>query len=190
MNEFKINQYLSVRLEEGRWGLKPHIYVDEKKFECENNTYAIIHDFENLVQTKDVRTINDVFCQLVPMFEADWEDLYQYEYDLTPQEEFWCCCSNLQVWAEHNYDCNLLYYEIAFPVLKMLKEAEDPTARKVYIQEIKKIFLAGKYFERIFLLKNGFFDEFYENEIMDLLKHVDIDLRLAMIFCCRFLFSL
>jgi len=37
---------------------------------------------------------------------------------ITPEEEFWGHCSNLQTWVEHNYDTNILDDNLAFPLLK------------------------------------------------------------------------
>ncbi len=42
---------------------------------------------------------------------------------IPPETEFWAHCSNLQVWAENNYDTRLLHMSIAFSLLKELAEA-------------------------------------------------------------------
>ncbi|GAG56050.1 unnamed protein product, partial [marine sediment metagenome] len=50
-------------------------------------------------------------------------------YLITPEQEFWAHCSNLQTWAEHHYDTRLLHSNISFPLLRRLTEAGDPVAK-------------------------------------------------------------
>ena len=54
------------------------------------------------------------------------------------EEVFWGLCSNLQLWAERNYDTNLLRHNLAFPLLKTLTKAGDPKAKRVLPEEIIK----------------------------------------------------
>lgn len=63
--------------------------------------------------------------------------------DITPEEEFWGHCSNLQAWVENNYDTRLLHSNIAFPLLKKLTEAGDPNTNKVFKEEIARRFESG-----------------------------------------------
>lgn len=39
--------------------------------------------------------------------------------------EFWGHCSNLQVWAENNYDTRLLHRNLSSPLLKQLSDLGD-----------------------------------------------------------------
>jgi hypothetical protein len=55
---------------------------------------------------------------------------------LEPKMEFWGHCSNIQAWAENDYDTRLLHRNLAFPLLKKLVEAGDPRAKRVFKEEI------------------------------------------------------
>jgi len=56
--------------------------------------------------------------------------------NITPEQEFWGHCSNIQAWVEHNYDTRILMSNISFPLLRELTKAGDPQAKKVYKEEI------------------------------------------------------
>jgi tetratricopeptide (TPR) repeat protein len=55
---------------------------------------------------------------------------------LSIEEEVAAHASNIQAWAEHDYDTRLLHSNIAFPVLKALAWAGDPKAMRVLFPEI------------------------------------------------------
>ncbi|MFX1269530.1 MAG: hypothetical protein ACFFAK_16335, partial [Promethearchaeota archaeon] len=57
-------------------------------------------------------------------------------HDITPEEEFWGHCSNIQAWVENEYDTRILKSNISFPLLRELTQAGDPLARKVFKDEI------------------------------------------------------
>ena len=80
----------------------------------------------------------------------NWKDKYLKELELTEEQiylsledEFWGHCSNIQVWAENDYDTRLIHYNLAFPLLKKLTEAGDPQAKKVFREEIVKRYKSG-----------------------------------------------
>ena len=39
---------------------------------------------------------------------------------IDPETEFWGHCSNLEAWAENNYDTRFLHRNLAFPLLKII----------------------------------------------------------------------
>ncbi len=47
-------------------------------------------------------------------------------------------CSNLQAWAENNYNTNILHSNLSFPLLTELNKAGDPIAKRVFGEEIAK----------------------------------------------------
>ena len=55
---------------------------------------------------------------------------------LSPEEEFWGHCSNLQVWAEHDYNTRLLKANLSFPLLEALAKAGDSKANVRLKEEI------------------------------------------------------
>ena len=62
---------------------------------------------------------------------------------LSPEDEFWGHCSNIQAWVENYYDTRLIHHNLAFPLLKKLTEAGDPIAKKVFKEEIVKRYKTG-----------------------------------------------
>lgn len=65
------------------------------------------------------------------------KDIRPNELGITPEQEFWAHCSNIQAWAEHNYDSRLIHSNLAFPLLKKLSQQQDPAILKQFKQEIK-----------------------------------------------------
>jgi len=58
--------------------------------------------------------------------------------ELDSESEFWGHCSNLQVWAENDYNASLIHSNLAFPLLKELVLLNDLKAKKVFKEEIAK----------------------------------------------------
>lgn len=121
MSEFQVNKYLTLRKEnEGTV-----IYVGGQRFrQCK---YLLLDiPINNLQSINQVESIDEAIEGL---------DRTQ-EIELPLNIEFWGHCSNLQVWAENNYDSRLLHRGLAFPLLKRLTEVGDPVARDVFKKEI------------------------------------------------------
>jgi len=55
---------------------------------------------------------------------------------LTVQEEVFARASNIQAWADNDYDTRLLHSNISFPLLNALAEAGDAKARRVIGSEV------------------------------------------------------
>ena len=128
MSEFKINKYLSLKLEYG----ETNIYINERKIDqckyllLDKISHSEIPNFLESFESVDEATVNaDHSLENTP-------DL------IPPETEFWAHCSNLQVWAENNYDTRLLHMSIAFSLLKELAEAGDVVAKRVFKEEIAK----------------------------------------------------
>lgn len=125
-NEYKINDFISLRLEKG----KTVIYVKDEKFlQCKYLLIEIpkdrLEDFDNFM------SIDDVSEKLDHSLETRM-DCNQ----LSPEIEFWGHCSNLQAWSENSYDTSLLHSNLAFPLLKKLTDVGDPKAKRVFKNEV------------------------------------------------------
>lgn len=125
--EFKINDYLSLKLEDS----KTEIYIANKKFrQCK---YLLLDiPVDDLSSFKQIDSVDEAAFKLNASFGAFSDSLAK----IPPDTEFWGHCSNLQVWYEYDYDTRLIHRNIAFPILKKLTEAGDPLARKVFKKEI------------------------------------------------------
>ena len=133
MKEFKINHYLTLKLEEE----KTVIYVANKSFrQCKFLLLSIpIDDIELL---EEIESIDEIAEKLDNSFEHEGD-----HNKMLPEVEFWGHCSNLQVWYENNYNTRLLHRDLAFPLLHELVKAGDPEASKSFTEEIARRIESG-----------------------------------------------
>ncbi len=121
MLKFKISKFLSVILDED---LQTKIFIDGKEFiQCSHVLVTMqLDDIENLNLLSSVDEIpQDPQEVLIP-----------------PKVKFFVHCSNLQAWAENNYDTRMIHSNLAFPLLKKLTEVGDLQAERVFKEEIIK----------------------------------------------------
>ena len=107
--EFSINTHLSLK----KINDTIQIYVDNESFnQCR---YLLIvdphknknhHEVDSIDEAESLYN-NNLEIKLAP------EDL-----GITKEQEFWAHCSNLQAWAENDYDTRLLHSNLSFPLLK------------------------------------------------------------------------
>lgn len=140
MLSFKVSNFLTLRLEEG-WTI---LYVNGEEFiQCKGLFISNPHLYDNIASVDDIES------------EVIQEE---NKFVISPEEEFWGHCSNLQVWFEHNYDARLLHSNLAFPLLKKLAEIGDITASKKLKIEIMERFAEGSESTREYLVESGFID--------------------------------
>ncbi len=166
--EFKVNEYITVKLE----GKKTHIYLKGNKFAICMFLFLNI-PVENTNPLDDVKSIDEVAKIFVDPMEI--RIISSYKRDILPEEEYWGYCSNLQVWAENNYDTRLLHSNIAFPLLKKLFEMGDPQAKKVFKEEITKRFSSRDFSVMMFLLEQSYLTSFNKEELSILFESVDYE---------------
>lgn len=120
--EFKVNKYITLKLEDGF----TVIYIKGKEFlQCR---HLLLIDPQKSKDYSEIKSIDEAQDSL--------KINYPITLKITPEQEFWGHCSNLQVWDEHNYDTRLLHSNLAFPLLKKLMELGDVRARKMFKEEI------------------------------------------------------
>jgi len=134
MKEFKVNDFLILKLEEG----KTNIYVNGVLFEqCK---YLMLNiPVEETEKFDEIDSIDEA-ADLLGWSEEGQEGV---EYDIDPETEFWGHCSNLQAWYEHDYDTRLLHSNISFPLLKKLVMVGDLLAQKLFKKELEKRLESG-----------------------------------------------
>lgn len=165
MHEFKVNDLITLKLEEN----KTHIYVAGKKFrQCKKIILEL--PIENITEFKELKSIDE----LIDKQENPSEDLSSI---ITPEAEFWGHCSNIQVWAEYEYDTKLLHRELAFPLLFRLTNAGDLKAKSAIKKEILKRF-EKNYLPVIFYLLVEDYPKyvFTEEEQSNILLNLNINL--------------
>ncbi len=137
MKEFKINEYITLRLEKD----ETNIYVDNVKFlTCK---YLLINiPIEQIEYFEEIQSIDEASDTLGKSLEptVGFDGTFHRKNEIPPEIEFWGHCSNLQVWYENNYDTRLLHSNLAFPLLKKLTEVGDPLAKTIFQEEICKRF--------------------------------------------------
>ncbi|MHA1343572.1 MAG: hypothetical protein ACTSQG_06280, partial [Promethearchaeota archaeon] len=129
MREFKVNKYITLKLE----GEETVIYITGERFiQCKFLLLNI--PIKKLSSFDEIESIDEATDKLDHSLEP-WDGR---EDKIPPEVEFWGHCSNLQVWYEYNYDTRLLHSNLAFPLLKKLTEAGDILAKRVFKEEIAK----------------------------------------------------
>jgi len=159
MSEFRINEHLSLKLEEG----KTNIYVDNERFsQCK---YLLLNIHIDKISTFDeIQSIDEASVNFNKFLDSSQEGTIN-PVEIPPEVEFWGHCSNLQVWAENRYDTRLLHRNLAFPLLNKLAEVGDSLAKVVFKEEIIKRFSSGERTVMQFLMSKRYFEMLDEEEL-------------------------
>ncbi|TFF99260.1 MAG: hypothetical protein EU541_05340 [Promethearchaeota archaeon] len=152
---FVINEFITVKLENG----KTIIYIKGKQFwQCKYLLFQI-----NTDRVEEYDSINSID----EIEKFDRSDQFK-NIKISPETEFWGHCSNLQAWAENNYDTRLLHRSLAFPLLKKLVEVGDMKAKKIFKEEIVRRYTRGNQTVVNYLHKEGYIRElnFHEWDVL------------------------
>ena len=156
MKEFNVNDYLSLKLENGL----TVIYVKGKRFDqCKFLLLEI--PIKEITPLADIESIDEAVEELDSSLEGSEGNYVK----IPPEIEFWGHCSNLQAWYEYNYDTRLLHSNLSFPLLKKLVEVGDPLANKVFKEEIAKRFHSGYIPSIYYLIQENYLDYLDDDEI-------------------------
>lgn len=168
VKEFKINDFISVKLERN----KPFIYIKGKRFiQCMRLVLNIPVD--NIDDFNPIDSIDEAADHLENVLSGTryiTKDVY-----ISPEQEFMAHCSNLQAWADNNYDTRLLHRNLAFPLLKALVQSGDLKAREIYKQEIGYRISSGYVPVIIYLIKQNYLESLDDAEIKIVLDELDFD---------------
>ncbi len=174
--EKKINEYITLKMENGR----THIYVNGRRFiQCIRlilNIQKIDVDLYEEVDSIDEAAKlyeKHVFQNRIvrgPMAAH----MPNQVCDITPEQEFWGHCSNIQTWVEHDYDTRILMSNISFPLLRVLSEAGDPLAKKVFKEEIALRLESGYPSVVQYLINQGYIKQFTPSEFKTILESTNL----------------
>ncbi|MBD3212408.1 MAG: leucine-rich repeat protein [Candidatus Lokiarchaeota archaeon] len=181
MKSFVINNLIYLRFNEG----KTQIYIGGEPFKhCKYLLLQIPdHDFYD---TEKIRSIDDAEHHYSNKLENDDPE----EFNISPETEFWAHCSNLQAWAEKDYNSHLLHRNLAFPLLKRLTELGDKKARKRFSEEILFRYMEGDNAVQSYLAAEGYLDILSDEErfsIVDSEKEIQVIKELETNFGKRFI---
>jgi len=158
MLEYKINDLITLKLEDG----KTNIYVNGEEFiQCK---YLLINiPIQDIELYDEINSIDAAAEKLDKSLERG--NLDGFKVEIPPRVEFWAHCSNLQVWAEQDYNTCFIHSNLAFPFLKKLTEVGDLKANKIFKDEIGKRFEKGPDSVRQFLALEGYMDYLRREEM-------------------------
>lgn len=185
MKEFKVNEFITLKLEEeivdeleNFRETKTNIYVKGELFrQC---SFLLINiPIEEISSFDNIESIDEAEERLDTSLEEGKEP---FEYQIPPETEFWGHCSNLQVWAENDYDTRLIHRYLAFPLLQRLTEVGDPVARRVFKEEITKRFISCYIPVIHFLLFGDYLDFLSKIELEVLFSEVKVKNNLLFEF--------
>ncbi|MBD3254021.1 MAG: hypothetical protein GF383_02970 [Candidatus Lokiarchaeota archaeon] len=148
--EFVATEHLSLRFEHG----KTDIYIGGERFmQCKYLLFINPHLDPNQWEIDSIDEAKELLNS-----DMEGRTLKRNDFSITPEQEFWAHCSNIQVWVEHDYDTRLLHSNLAFPLLRALLEVGDKKAKRVFLDEIGKR-LESAYPPVVeFLQEEGFLD--------------------------------
>ena len=163
MPSYKINEHLELKLE----GTNTNIYVNGKLFQqCKYILLDIpINDSE---WYDELESIDEASEKLDHSMASG-----QYSHGISYKTEFWAHCSNLQVWAENNYDTRLVHSNLAFPLLEELYISGDKVAGRVFKEEVAKRYNSGYPPVREYLKENHYLNIFSDAELSALIENSD-----------------
>ncbi len=162
---FKVNEYISLSLR----GDKTIIYIKGKKFrQCKSILLDISQ--ENVRDFDDIHSIDEASESLKRLDRSSDTT----KNSITPKEEFWGHCSNLQAWVEHDYDTRLIHRSLAFPLLKKLTDVGEAKASIIFKLEILKRLFEGGQKTREYLVFNRYIDYLTEDELRSMIFIDDV----------------
>lgn len=153
MEEFRVNELITLRLIDG----KTIIYVNDKEFEQCKHLLLNVPVGENFDQ--EINSIDDAEEHLKTYIE-------ETNTSITPEEEFMGHCSNLQAWAENQYNTNLLHRTLAFPLLKVLSDEGDTTAKQRFKEEIARRYKYGSFNVQRYLFEEGYLKYLTDDDVL------------------------
>ncbi|NVM18641.1 MAG: zinc ribbon domain-containing protein [Candidatus Lokiarchaeota archaeon] len=167
-----INQYITLKLVNGR----SFIYVSGKRFiQCirlilniPKADVPIYDEVDSIDEAANLYSKHIFQNRIVrgPMAIP----VPDQRHEITPEQEFWGHCSNIQAWVEHDYDTRILMRNISFPLLRELSRAGDPVARRVFKEEIALRLESGYPSVVQYLLNQGYISNFTATEFRTIIE--------------------
>ena len=179
--EKEINQYITLRLENG----KTYIYINGKRFiQCirlilniPKVDVPLYDEIESIDEAAKIYN-KQIYQNRIVMGPMAFP-VQDQSHNITPEQEFWGHCSNIQAWVEHDYDTRILMSNISFPMLRELTRAGNLKARKLYKEEIAMRLESGHPSVVQYLLAQGYIKEFTPAEFQSILESTSLIKRIS-----------
>lgn len=162
--EFKVNDYILLKLENG----KTNIYIKGTLFN-QSKFLMLTNPIFYTEELKEVESIDEVAKKL-GWYNGGQFDVHYEIQEISPDDEFWGHCSNLQAWWEHSYDTRILHSSLAFHLLKKLTDAGDPLAKQVFKEELLNRLKTGDPNVVDYLIEEGFYNLLNKNELRNIVN--------------------
>jgi len=189
MMNYKINEYITLKLEKNG---ETVIYVGGKKFlHCafilinitqSEKSGAIIDQIDSIDEAAEL--LDDVLEENERLDEQPPE-IREIIQAIKPETKFWAHSSNLQAWAENEYDTRLLRSNLAFPLLKRLTELGDPIAKRGFKEEIMKRFYSGVESVMGYLIEERYVEDYLDKEDMYNVVQDDVEVLYDIERMCK-----
>jgi len=159
MLEFKVNEYITLKLKANG----TFIYIKNQEFrQCVRLVLQIPKkEIEKYDEIDSIDEAAKIFKTLHKNRIIEGGDIH----DITPEQEFRGHCSNIQAWAENNYDTRIIHSNLAFPLLRKLFYAGDPLAKKYLKEEVAKRFECRDPNVIRFIINERYFNIFNKEEL-------------------------
>lgn len=161
MIRFRINKFIELRLEDGR----SNIYVNNQYFR--QSKYILLRKTLFEIESKGILEVDSI-DELAEKLDHSLKQKLPEVIDIPAETQFWVHCSNMQAWAEHDYDSKMLHSNLSFPLLKRLTEVGDLTARRVFKNEVAERFASKHEPVSLFLINGGYLNFFNDEELFTL----------------------
>ncbi|MFW9939442.1 MAG: hypothetical protein ACFFFT_00280 [Candidatus Thorarchaeota archaeon] len=173
---FKVNEFITLKLEHDITS----IYIKDKRFmQCKRLVLQIPPDtrhlFEEIESIDEAVEVYKKSLWINRIVEGPIAQPSQFQNrSITPEQEFWGHCSNIQAWAEHDYDTRLLHSNLSFPLLKGLSDAGDLKAKTIFKEEIAQRLESGYPPVVQYLIIQGYLDNFTSLEFKTLIETTNL----------------
>lgn len=161
MNKFQINKFIELKLEDG----KTNIYVSSQYFR--QSKYILLRKTLFEIEDEGILNIESV-DELAEKLDHSLKQKLPEVIDISAETQFWVHCSNMQAWAEHDYDSKMLHSNLSFPLLRRLAEVGDLKALWVFKDEIAERFASRHEPVSLFLISEGYLNFFNDEELLTL----------------------
>ena len=128
VKEYKINEYITMLFK----GNVTYIVINGYIFRQCIGRYMFVPIKE--AKQSEINSIEDASEK----FDIKKHGVSKDDLLITPEDEFWAHCSNIQAWVENDYDTKIIHHNLAFSVLGRLNNLGDIKAKKVFKEEIAK----------------------------------------------------
>jgi len=167
--EQKINEFITLKLENG----KIQIYVNNRVFitcvhlllNIPKKDISIYDEIDSIDEAANLYQGYDLHDRMIP--------INNQLYIITPEQEFWGHCSNIQAWVEHDYDTRILMSNLSFPLLRELAWVGDRKAKKVYKEEIAIRLESGYPSVVEYLINQRYIEDLTHYELKTIIESTD-----------------